>query len=174
MTLDEFQNKFKKNTRFDKYWYHGLCYLTIAGGLFMLYSDWTNSIVESADKSFPHAFGFIFLIVVGVYGLIVLRNKFKLTIWQNGLTKEKNLELIQYATSEMKKTTIEKADNYIYFIYRKAWWRMPYEIHLFADANLIAINVEGQDYGDGGFIDFGASKRTQKGILKLMSEKAYR
>lgn len=49
---------------------------------------------------------------------------------------------------------------------------MPYEVFLFADKQIIAINVEGLDLSDGGFIDFGASQRTQNKILSLFKEKA--
>jgi hypothetical protein len=49
---------------------------------------------------------------------------------------------------------------------------MPYEVYVFASTNLIVVNAEGKDSTDGGFIDFGASKRTQKKIANLLKEKA--
>ena len=90
------------------------------------------------------------------------------------MTKGKNIELLQFAYSTLTNSTIQIGKNYVHFIYSKSWWRLPYEIHLFADNNLIAINVEGQDNYDGGFIDFGASKRTQNKILKLLVDQASR
>ena len=174
MTFEEFENKFKRNIRFDKYWYYGLCYFTIGFGLFMLTALLTNSFIKfSGNKTFHYSL-YCFLILLGIYGLFVLKKKYNLTIWENNLTKDKNIELIQLAFSTLNNSTIQVTDNYVHFIYRKSWWRLPYEIHLFADNNLIAINVEGQDNYDGGFIDFGASKRTQNKILKLLADQASR
>lgn len=172
MTFDEFENKFKKNVLFDKYWYHGLCYLTIGFGLFMLTALLTDSLIIFSDNRTFHYFTFSFLTLLGIYGLFVLRKKYNLTTWENSLTKEKNKELLQFAYSTLTNSSIQIADNYVHFSYRKSWWRLPYEIHLFADNNLIAINVEGQDNYDGGFVDFGASKRTQNKILKMLIDKA--
>ena len=174
MTFDEFQNKFKRNIRFDKYWYHGLCYLTIGLGLFMLIALVTNSFIKFSGNRTFHYTMFCFLTLLGIYGLFVLKKKYKLTIWENNLTREKNIELLEIVVSTLTKSTFEANNNYVQFIYKKSWWRLPYEIHLFADNNLIAINVEGQDNYDGGFIDFGASKRTQYKILQMLTDQASR
>jgi hypothetical protein len=172
MTIDEFQNKFRKNKRFDKYWYHGLCFAVIIFSLFMLYSLVTDTNIKIVDSKTFHFTGFIFLLLLGIYGLFVLRNHYNLTYWNNNLTKDKNLELLNSTCSEFLKGKIKLDDNYAYFIYKKSWWRTSYEVHLFADNNLIAINVEGLDTYDRGFIDFGASKRTQIRILSLLKTKA--
>ena len=111
---------------------------------------------------------FTFLLVFGVYGLFVLRKKFKLTYWRNSFTKEENLALFHATCSELVQADIQLDDNSAHFMYRKKWWMMPHEVFLFADQNLIAINVE--PFGNG-FIDFGASKRTQNRILNLMKER---
>ncbi len=174
MTIEEFQNKFKKNKRFDKFYYHGLCYATIGFSLFMLFSVSTNTNINFTGNKTFHFVSFIFLLLFGVYGLFVLRKTYKLSCWENNLTKEENIALINSICSELIKTNVKIDDNSTYFIYRKSWWRTPYEVHLFADRNLIVINVEGLDSYDGGFIDFGASKRTQKRILEKMKEKASR
>lgn len=149
MTFEEFEKKFKKNTGFDKYWYHGLCYLTIAFAIFMLFALWTNSIIRfSGNKNF-HGGLFSFLILLGCYGLFVLRNKYKLTIWENNLPIDRNIYLLQVVTEELNATPTTQGTNYSRFIYRKSWWRLPYEVHLFANDNFIAINVEAQDNYDG-------------------------
>lgn len=171
MTLEEFENKFRKNKRFDKYWYHGICCATICFSLFMLYSITTDNFKVTGSKAF-HLSGFVLLLLFGVYGLFVLRKTYKLTFWENDLTKEENIALLNSTCSELLNTDIKIEDNDVYFIYRKSWWRMPYEVHIFADTKLIAINVEGFDTYDGGFIDFGASKRTKNKTLGLMKEKS--
>lgn len=138
----------------------------------MLYSLATDTIINFTGSKTFHYSGFIFLLFLGIYGLYVLRNKYKLSYWHNELAKEKNVEIINLTCSELLKTEINLDDNYTYFIYRKNWWRTPYEVHLFGDNNLIAISVEGIDIYDGGFIEFGASKRTQNKILNLLKDKA--
>lgn|SRR5690554_1595950 len=174
MTIEEFQNKFKRNKRFDKVWYHGLCIATIGFSLFMLYSILTDTNIKIIGNKTFQFFGFVFLFLFGAYGLFVLRKTYKLTYWKNDLTKEENIVLLSLTCSELLKRDIKLDDNVVHFLYKKSWWRIPYEIHLFAENNLIAINVEGLDLYDGGFIDFGMSKRTRNRILNLMKEKASR
>jgi hypothetical protein len=172
MTLVEFQNRFNRNKRFDKYWYHGLCIATIGFSLFMLYSLATDSTIKITGNKTFHSFVFICLFLLGIYGLFVLRRQYKLSYWHNDLTKEQNLELLNAVCSELLKLSVTLDDNQAYFVYRKSWWRMPHEVFLFAENNIVAINVEGIDHSDGGFIDFGASKRTRNKILLLIKEKA--
>ena len=174
MTFEEFEKKFKKNTRFDKYWYHGLCYATIGFAIFMLFALLTNSIIRFSGNKLFHSSMFSFLILLGTYGLFVLRSKYKLTVWENNLSMDRNINLMHLVIEQLNKSRVSQATNYIHFTYKKSWWRLPYEVHLFADNNFIAINVEAQDNYDGGFIDFGASKRTQNRILDMLIEEASR
>jgi hypothetical protein len=173
MSLEEFENKFRKKKRFDKYWYHGLCLVIIGVSLYALYLVVTErfQVFSVRDKLFLISL-FTFLLILGVYGLFVLRKKFKLTYWTNDLNKEENLALLHSTCSELVKADVKLDDNSAYFVYQKKWWTNFQEIYLFADHNLIAINVELLDISDGGFIDFGASRRTQNRILNLMKEKA--
>lgn len=140
----------------------------------MLYALITNTFIRIPSNEIKvfYYFGFCFLLLFGAYGLSVLKKSDKLCYWPNDFTKEKNLELLNYISSELLRKPIKLENNYTYFVYKKSWWRMPYDIYLFADQNLIVISVDGFDIYDGGFIDFGASKRTQNRILKMMKEKA--
>jgi hypothetical protein len=173
MSLEEFENKFRKKKRFDKYWYHGLCLVIIGFSLYVLYVVVTERFQDFSerDKLFLISVH-TFLLVLGVYGLFVLRKKFKLTYWRNHFTKDENLALLHSTCSELAKADIKFDENSAYFVYQKKWWTTLREVYLFADHNLIAINVEMLDISDGGFIDFGASKKTQNRILHLMKEKA--
>jgi len=169
MTLDQFENEFEKNTRLDKYMNRGICYLTIAFGLFLLLSIITNAFLDSFGRRYPQVLITSFLIIFGLYGLYNLRNRYRLTIWNNSLSKNQNLELLKFIRQSFTKLSDEKSENYLHFIYRRKWWRMHYEVHIFADNQIIAINVA---WLSRGFIDFGASERTQKRILDLMKERA--
>jgi hypothetical protein len=77
MTLQEYQQKIKKQNWFDKYWYLGLCFLTIALSLVLLFF-----IVAYPDKfkgnHIFHYSGFSFLFLMGAYGLYKLPNRFKI------------------------------------------------------------------------------------------------
>jgi uncharacterized membrane protein YhaH (DUF805 family) len=64
MTIEEFQNKFSKNQRFDKFWYHGLCYATISFSLFMLFSISTDTNIKIAGNKTFHFASFIFLLLL--------------------------------------------------------------------------------------------------------------
>ncbi|WP_069658120.1 hypothetical protein [Arcticibacter eurypsychrophilus] len=79
-----------------------------------------------------------------------------------------NIQVLNMACTELLKKPVRLEDNSIQFRYRKSWWRMPYDVHVFAERNLIVINVEAVDTVDGGIIDFGASKRAQNKILNLI------
>ncbi len=172
MTLEEFKNQFKKKKIVDKFWYQILCFVAIIFSVFMIYSLVTKTNINfSGNRSF-HFIGFTLIILLSVYGLIILNKNYKLSFWHNELTKEKNIEIINLACSELLKSEIKVDDNYLNFAYRKSWWTMSYEVHLFADNNLIAINVQGIDSYNGGFIDFGASKRTENNILSIIESKA--
>ena len=172
MTFDQFEKKFTKKKKSNKTWYHFLCYLTLAFASFMLFSLLTDSFINFSGNRGFHICGFTFMIILATYGLVILRSKFKLTLWNNHLTKDKNIELLNFAVLSLAKNMIENTDNYFHFIYKKKWWQTPFEIYLFADQNLIAINVEGIDTNNGGFIDFGRSKKLREEILRLMREKA--
>lgn len=53
-------------------------------------------------------------------------------------------------------------DNYCSFTYRKGFWSSPYDIYLFYDDNSVRFSVQGQDYFNGGFIDFGGTEKFRK------------
>jgi hypothetical protein len=50
---------------------------------------------------------------------------------------------------------------------------MPYDVYLFADKNLIAINVEIQRTSiHGGFITLGSNKRMQNRLINMIKKTA--
>ena len=77
MTHQEFEVRIKKNNWFDRYWYFGLCILTITLSFLLLFF-----IVTKPDKfkgnSLFHYSGFTFLFLMGTYGLYKLPNRFKI------------------------------------------------------------------------------------------------
>ncbi|MEQ9439379.1 MAG: hypothetical protein RIG62_10035 [Cyclobacteriaceae bacterium] len=170
MSLEEFENKFRKKRQFVEYFNYGLCFAIIGVSGLVLYSVIIKyfQVYDVANKLFLIS-SFSFLLAFGVYGLFVLRKKYKLTYWRNHFTKEENLTLLHSTCSELVKSDIQLDDENTCYLYQKKWWVMPYVVYFFADQNLIAINV---DTLRSGLIDFGASRRTQNRILHLMKEKA--
>jgi uncharacterized protein (DUF1499 family) len=171
MTLEDFQNRFRRTNRFDRYWYHGLCLLYIAFSIYIIYEVVTNSKTEPYNKIWTPFLFSLFLFSLGTYGLYVLTNTYKLTFWNNSFKRHENVELLNQVCSELQMKIVTLNDNTVFLRYRTKWWKMSYDVHLFADDNLIVINVESVDTYNGGFIDFGASKRTQTKILNLIQEK---
>jgi hypothetical protein len=159
-SFETFQASFRKSSRFNRYYYHGLCILVICAGLTLFYSFFSGFPVKTKGNGIiilP-----IFFILLGVYGLIVLRKKFKYRTWNNNLPLEQNIELIQRCFRKYSTIKNVPAGNYYRFRYQKNWWRMMYIIHLFADKGFIAISVDAVDTHDGGFIDFGLSKKRKE------------
>jgi hypothetical protein len=53
-------------------------------------------------------------------------------------------------------------ENYCSFTYRKSFWSSAYDVHLFFDDKRVCFSVQGQDYSDGGFIDFGGTEKFRR------------
>lgn len=97
---------------------------------------------------------------------------YKLTYLENEYSEEKNIENVMSVIPNIAKGSYTKNENTFSFIYQKSWWRMDYKITIFAGENLIAINAEGKGSSDSGFIDFGASKKTERMIIELLIKNA--
>jgi hypothetical protein len=166
MTLDDFINKFENHKRFEKIYYKILCFAAIVGALFLVYS------VFVYGKSKGLLFLAVFLFVLGSYGLFALTKHYKLTTIKNNNSEQDNIEVVLSVIKQLTKKGYTQEDNYFYFMYQKSWWRLKYEVYVLATTNAIIINAEGKDSYDGGFIDFGASRRTQKNIAKLLADKS--
>ena len=170
MSLEEFKNKFGKKRRSVKYFNYGICFAMIGFSVLVLYSVLIKyfQAYDVRDKLFLVSL-FSFLLAFGIYGLAVLRNKYKLTYWRNHFTEEENISLLHSTCSELVNSDIQFDEESTFYLYQKNWWVTAYVVYFFADQNLIAINV---DTLGSGLIDFGASRRIQRRILHLMKEKA--
>ena len=170
MSLEEFENKFRKKRRSVKYFNYGLCFAIIGVSVLVLYSVIIKyfQVYSVRDKLFLISM-FSFLLALGVYGLFVLRKKYTLTYWRNYFTKEENLAFLHSTCSELVKSDIRPDEEGTYYLGGNKWWVTAYVVYFFVDQNLIAINI---DTPGSGLIDLGASQRIQNRILHLMEEKA--
>ena len=163
MTYQEFEQKVRKKTGFDKYWYYGLCIAVILLSFVLLFFITTRPDKFKGNQLF-HYSGFFFLLLLGIYGLYKLPNRYKIVTIDTLQPLTKKKAAIEMFLSQMDRTT-ELSDNYFAFTYRKGFWSSPYDIYLFFDDKSICLSVQGHDY-DGGFIDLGGTERLRKKIAK--------
>ncbi len=167
MTLTEYRILIKKKNGIEIILYYLFSIAIVIFGFIMIYKIGVEKTFQVKGNERFAILMFSLLVLLGLSGLYALNKRFKLTYITNGLTKQENINLINKVISELIDINeVSKIDHRSYK-YKKAWWRLPYEINLFADENLIAINVEGQDY-QGGFIDFGASDRLKNKIIRML------
>jgi len=166
MTLESFQNSFENRKRSKKLINKIICLIAIIGSFLSAYSVFVN------DKSKGLLFLAIWLLILGVYGLIELRKHYRLTCHENNFTEEENMENIISLIQKIAKGNYKQDENSFEFLYQKNWWRMEYKITILATKNLIAINAEGLGSADSGFIDFGASKKIENKIIELLNKHA--
>ncbi|MFH6971262.1 hypothetical protein [Flavobacterium petrolei] len=168
MTIESFQNSFENQKSSKKLFYKILCLVAIIVSLFLIYSVFIN------HKSKGLLFLAVWLLIFGTYGLFELRRHYKLTYYENNYSEELNIENIISLIQNIAKGKYTQNENSFEFIYRKSWWRMDYKVTIFAGENIIAINTEGRGSSDSGFIDFGASKKTEERIINLLIKNANR
>lgn len=162
MTYHEFEQKIKKKTGFDKYWYYGLCIATIAFCSYLILHFATH------PEKFKTKASFIFICVIlsllvglAAFGLHKLPNRYKIVAIDTSQPLTKKKKAIETLLSQMGATTT-LSEDYCSFTYRKNFWSSPYDVYLFFDDNSICFSVQGQDYFNGGFIDFGETEKLRK------------
>ena len=168
MTLESFQNIFESKQSSKKTFYKILCLVAVIVALFLTYSVFGN------QKSKGLLFLAFWLLILGTYGLYELRKHCKLTYYENNFSEEINIENVISVIKTISKGEYLQNENSFEFIYQKSWWRMDYKITIFAGENIIALNAEGRGSSDSGFIDFGASKKTEQRIINLLINNASR
>lgn len=168
MTIESFQNSFETQKSSKKLFYKILCLFAIIVSFFLIYLVFIN------HKSKGLLFLAVWLLILGTYGLIELRKHYKLTYYENNYSEELNIENTISLIQNIAKGKYIQNENSFEFIYQKSWWRMDYKVSIFAGEKVIAINAEGRGSSDSGFIDFGASKKTEKRIMNLLMKNASR
>ncbi|MCL9810065.1 hypothetical protein [Flavobacterium luminosum] len=166
MLLENFQNSFEKQKNSKKLFNKILCLAVICVSFFLIYSVFVN------NKSKGLLFLAFWLMILGTYGLFELRKHYKLTYFENDFSEKENIENVISVIKNIAKDSYIQNENTFSFIYQKSWWRIDYKVTIFASENLIAINAEGRGSSDSGFIDFGASKKTERSIIDLLIKNA--
>jgi len=162
MTYQEFEQQVKQKTGFDKYWYYGLCIVVIGFCLFLIlhFSIHPEKVKTKAALFFICGL-LVLLIALAIYGLYKLPNRYKIVTVDNSQPLTKKKVSLEQLLSQMGVTTTLN-DNYYSFTYRKRRWSSPYDIYLFFDDNNVCFSVQGQDYFNGGFVDFGETEKFRR------------
>ncbi len=166
MLLESFQNSFENQISSKKLFDKILCIVAIGSFLFLTYSVFVK------HKSKGLLFLAIWLLILGIYGLFELRKHYKLTYFENNFSEEQNVENVISVIQNIAKGNYTQNENSFDFIYQRTWWRMEYKVTIFTSKNLIALNAEGRGSFNSGFIDFGASKKTEQKIINLLIKNA--
>lgn len=117
---------------------------------------------------------FLALMALGIYGLFILIKPLKADYWENKMTKDENIDLIKKLYVDLTAKNFQIDDNLIQFTHQKSFWSYNQTIYFFTENNLLGIYVKTDSGPKQGFLDFGAASRTQRKLLKMLSNKASR
>lgn len=171
MTAEDFESKFQKTNYFDKYWNYFISILVIGVGLYFLYllnfTEWYDSKKTTTTNAMPIWGIYIFmvsLIALGLYGFWRIPQTYKITKIKSALSIEEKTLIIHNIISDFKLKELESDQQYRHFRYVGRFLNR-FDIYIFYDLNNFHLNVQQIDSGnDGGFIDFGTSKRVTNKI----------
>ncbi|MBN8665027.1 MAG: hypothetical protein J0L83_10645 [Chitinophagales bacterium] len=163
MTYQKFEERIKKKNWFDRYWYFGLCILTIALSLTLLFFLITKPDKFKGNHTF-HYSCFTFLFLMGTYGLYKLPNRFKIITIDSLKSLDDKKEALKNTIVNFGSTPYGFNDNYYLFRYQKSFWLSSFDIHLYYDEKQVCFSVQGHGSTDGGFIDFGGTERLRRRI----------
>ncbi len=161
MTLQEFQQTIAKKNYFDRYWYYGICTLIIILSFVFLFFILTNPQKFNGGLFF-HYSEFVFLFLLGTYGLYKLPNRFKIISIENSKSlTDKKIALETFVTI-FGSTPKLFNNNYILIRYQMPFWTSSFDIHLYFDEKQICLSVQGHGSADGGFLDLGGTERLRR------------
>lgn len=87
-----------------------------------------------------------------------------MTFIKSELSIDKKNQIINQIISDFKLNELEREEQYRHFRYVGRFWN-TFDIYIFYDTNNFYLNAQQIDFGnDGGFIDFGTSKRVTNKI----------
>jgi hypothetical protein len=171
MTYEEFTNKFKKTNSFDKYWNYFISIAVIGVGLYFLYllnfTEWYDLKKVTTGNIMPIWGIYVFcgfLILLGLYGFWRIPKTYEITFIKSDFSIDKKNQIINQIINDFKLNELEKDEQYRHFRYVGRFWN-TFDIYIFYDTDSFYLNAQQIDFGnDGGFIDFGTSKRVTNKI----------
>lgn len=172
MTLEKFVEKINKKDFTGFIINLFLILLSISISIFFIYKF---SSIYNLEFSFTLVFIMFFLflfLIIGLYGLFELFNPHKIDYFNNDFNKEDNLKIVNDIFQKLEGKEYKRDQQVIEFVFQKNIWSYKNKFYFYTDNNLIAFFVETISYNsNGAFLDFGASKRSQKKIFKMLKKK---
>jgi hypothetical protein len=178
MTYEDFVTKFKKTNSFEKYWNYFISIAVIGIGLSALFllhfTDWHEN-KKALNENIMPVWGIDLsvgpLIFLGLYGFWRIPKTYKITSIKSDKTLAEKSNLINKIVAEFQFIILERKDQYYHFKYTGRFWT-SFDIYCFYDAHNFYLNTQQIDSGnDGGFIDFGTSKRLNNKIKRKLLDK---
>lgn len=135
-------------------------------GLFFIYlllfTDW-YTIKMATTKNIMPIWGIYILcgllILLGLYGFWRIPKTYEITFIKSAYSIDKKREVVNQIIGDFKLNELEAIEQYRHFRYTGRFWN-SFDIYIFYDSNNFYLNAQQIDFGnDGGFIDFGTSKR---------------
>ena len=177
MTFEDFTNKFRRINSFVKYWNYFISIGIMGFGLFFLYqlnfTEWYE-LKKLTTKNIMPMWGIYVMsglfILLGLYGFWRVPKTYELTCIRSKLSIDKKDQIINQILNDFELQELERQEQYRHFKYTGPFLN-KFDIYMFYDQSNFYLNAQQRDAGnDGGFIDFGTSKRvTQKIKSKLVS-----
>jgi hypothetical protein len=173
MTYQEFLKKFKKTNSFDNKRNYFISITMICIGLFFTYlfvfTDWYESKDATMDNIIPrsgmYAFN-LFFILFGLYGFWRIPATYKFTLIESKHSIEQKSDMLNLLIADFKLKELEYDEQYRHYYYEGRFWN-SFNVHVFFDSNNFYLNSHQLDVQDnGGFIDFGTSKRVTNKIKR--------
>ncbi|WP_276131941.1 hypothetical protein [Polluticoccus soli] len=164
MTAVEFEERLKRRTRFERYYYYLLCLAITGTSFYILWQIRTRP--QFLNRWL--AMG-TFCFFLGIYGLFKLSNRYKIISVASDKSLPQKKVIIERLLSELSIQVVPD-ENYYSFTHRRKWWGSPFDVHLFYDEQIVSFSIQGKDYSDGGFLDLGETERLRKKIAKKLKE----
>lgn len=173
MTVEEFRKKVIKANWYDKYFYYLLHIALIIGGLFFLYDISNNHAkYDKYGTSFLGYLAFGFLTFLGILGLKLIPNRYKILSVNSILPIDKKKEVISQLIIKLGNPFLNQSDTFFSFSYQRKWWTSSYLVFLNIDISTIYLSVQSKTggYYRGGIIDFGGTEKLRRKIISLLTE----
>ena len=169
MTIEEFRKVVNANW-IDKCIYYLMYVVFLVLGIVFLYDTNTNpaKYAQPGLRVFAFILG-LFLIVIGILGIYLIPNYYKILSVNSALPIDKKEEIINALLKELDIGFDTKKDDYYSFRYSKRWFSASYRIRLNIDTDRFDLSVQRNNYR-GGLIDLGGTEKMRQRIINSIEK----
>ena len=158
MTFQEFQHKVNSSSRIDKIWNYTICLaITMFALAFLSYYIAQPAIFK--DIRIFSLIAIFFFLILGLIGLKILPNRYKLISIESNRKVEDKKKIIEEVLEYFGSSKYLVNENTAFFQYSKGLFRSSFEVQLYFDSTKICFSVRGST---GGFIDLGGTEKIRQ------------